>query len=95
MEKSRLATQELKHYCEKENVDVACIQEPYTNNGKMLGMPIDVMVLLPEDPNHMVAAIMFNRRIEENSKNTIKWIQSFDLKLGPRQVTTVNVYCQS
>lgn len=96
LDRSRLATHELRIHCEKENVDVACIQEPYINKGEIPGMPTDAVTLITEDPGSMVAVVIFNKKIEAlvDSKYTCKWIQTFTLKLGKHQITIVNLYCQ-
>jgi len=63
LDRSKLATHELRLYCDKEQVDVACVQEPYTNKGKMTGMRTDDRILIPDDPNPMVVVIIFNKKI--------------------------------
>jgi len=96
LDRSRLATHELRIHCGKEKVDVVCIQEPYINKWKIPGMPTDAVTLIPEDPGPMVAVVIFNKKIEAlvDSKYTCKWIQTFSLKLGKHQITIVNLYCQ-
>jgi len=59
--RSKLATYEIRHYCKKEEVDVVCMQEPYTYKGKLLEMPTDAVTILPEDPNPMVGVVVFNK----------------------------------
>jgi len=62
LERSKLATHELSLYCDKERVDVACVQEPYTNKCTMTGMRADDRILIQADPNPMVAVIIFNKK---------------------------------
>jgi len=46
-------------------VDVACLQDPYTNKGRRVqGMSVDAVTILPEDPTPMVTMIIFNKNIE-------------------------------
>lgn len=96
LDRSKLATAEIRHYCEKESVDVACLQEPYTFKGKLVNMPVSVVAILPNDPTPMVAVVIFNRNIDAltHLRYADKWTLCVDVSRGNYKVTIVNIYCQ-
>jgi len=96
LDKSELATQELRLYCDKEKVDIDCLHEPYINKGRLIGMRTDATVLVPEDLNPMVAVPILNKKINVlvDTQNTCTWIQVIRIQLNSKIITLVNMYCQ-
>jgi len=60
------------------------------------GIPADATTILPEDPNPMMAAVVFNKQIKVliRMEYSCRWIQCTELKLGRQKINVVNVYCQ-
>jgi len=96
LDKSKLATSEIVHYCEKEDVDIVCMQEPYTYSLKLLGMPTYAVTILPEDPTPMVAVVIFKKDIETlvHLKYEDRWTLCVEISRGNHKVIIVNIYCQ-
>ena len=94
-DKSKLVSGELRLLCEKESVDVACVQEPYTYRGRMQGMPAGARVVLPMDDHPMVAIIIFNKNIDilVHATNCDRWVQCVEISEGKTKFILVNIYC--
>lgn len=60
--RSATVMHEIRKVAEEENLDLVCIQEPYTRSGKVLGMPVTSQVVIAGE-NAMTVVIVFNRDI--------------------------------
>jgi hypothetical protein len=60
--RSLTAMTELREYCNKHNVDIACIQEPAIRNGKLASVTVaSTNIFYSKDS--MAAIIIYNRNL--------------------------------
>ena len=60
---SKLALHEIRRIAEERQLDIICLQEPYTRNGKIPFMPITAQIVT-QGPNPMSGVIILNREIK-------------------------------
>lgn len=61
-ERSKAVMSETRKLAEELKLDIICIQEPYTQGGKVLGMPVTSQIVMA-GVNPMTVIIVFNRAI--------------------------------
>lgn len=65
--KKRTAMTEARKFAKDYRIGILCIQEPYTHNNKLIGMPNAHLVTTTEDS--MVRTVVFNNRKDKRPYN--------------------------
>lgn len=96
MQGAKSVAHELRQCAEEYKADIICMQEPYSNNGKIIGLPISSTTITGSNDNPKAAINILNRSIE-----TTKLTQFCDshcvcveIRSSVGTFYLVSVYCQ-
>jgi hypothetical protein len=96
-QRSRGAAVNLELLINKLNVDILCVQEPYTHKGKVRGYTTPgLRVIEPKRENSSVAAVVRDSKMDvfQNSSLKTEHLQYFQVTTESESLYIVNVYCQ-
>jgi len=95
--RSLTAMTELREYCSRYKVDIACIQEPAIRYGKLVSMPAASTSIF-HSKDSMTAIIIFNRNLvitKMSSQETDSHrLVTVEVQLNRKSFYVINQYCQ-
>ncbi|KAH0944797.1 hypothetical protein HN011_000910, partial [Eciton burchellii] len=93
--RSLTAMTELREYCHRHKVNIACIQEPAIRYGKLVSVP-EASTSIFHSKDLMTAIIMFNRNlvITKMSQETDWHLVTDEVQLNRKSFYVINQYCQ-
>jgi hypothetical protein len=86
---------ELREYCNRHKVDIACIQEPAIRYGKLTSVTAaSTSIFYSKDS--MAAIIIYNRNlvVTKMSQGTDTHIVTIEVELKRKSFYVINQYCQ-
>jgi len=86
---------ELREYCNRHKVDIACIQEPVIRYGKLVSVPAASTSIF-HSKDSMAAIIIFNRNliVTKMSQKIDSHLVIVEIQLNRKSFYVINQYCQ-
>lgn len=96
-QRSRAAAANLELIIKEYDIDILCIQEPYTFKGLVRGYSTQgLSIIQPNRDNTWVAAVIQEKNVEifHNSNLDTEHVMCFQVCTADDQFYVINVYCQ-
>jgi hypothetical protein len=93
--RSLTAMTELREYCNRHKIDIACIQEPAIRYGKLASVTTASTSIF-SSKDSMAAIIIYNRNlvVTKMSQETDTYMITVEVQLNRKSFYVINQYCQ-